>query len=248
MRVRILSDLHLEFGPFDPGGADADVVVLAGDVHIGLNGIAKASELFPKSQIIYVFGNHEFYGQQIPKLTTEAKALTQGSRIHVLENDRVELDGVVFLGATLWTDFKLGGDPVVAETHAAYRMTDFHRIRYEHFYRRFRPEDARALHLKSMKWLERESRETSGKKVVVVTHHAPSAKSVSPSYVNDLLNAAYASDLESLMIEGNIHLWVHGHIHCATDYKVGNTRVIANPRGYPGEPSANFNPTLVVEV
>jgi predicted phosphodiesterase len=110
MRIHILSDLHLEFAPFQLVQLDADVIVLAGDIHTGVNGFKWIRETFPKQQIIYVLGNHEFYGQKIPKLTEELKAVSVGTNIHVLENDAIEIGDVIFLGATLWTDFRLNGD------------------------------------------------------------------------------------------------------------------------------------------
>jgi len=101
MRIHILSDLHLEFAPFQLVQSDADVIVLAGDIHTGANGFKWIRETFPKQQIIYVLGNHEFYGQKIPKLTEELKAVAVGTNIHVLENDAIEIGDVIFLGATL---------------------------------------------------------------------------------------------------------------------------------------------------
>ena len=73
MRVHVISDLHLEFAPFQPNNVDADVVVLAGDVHTGKNGIKWILEAFRDRPVIYVLGNHEFYGQKIPKLIDEIK-------------------------------------------------------------------------------------------------------------------------------------------------------------------------------
>ena len=90
---------------------DADVIVFAGDVHTGKNGIKWILNTFPNRPVIYVLGNHEFYGQKIPKLISDIKEVAQGTNIHVLENNSVEIGDVVFLGATLWTDFRLNGDP-----------------------------------------------------------------------------------------------------------------------------------------
>ena len=36
MRIRVLSDLHLEFMDWNPPKAGADVVGLAGDIHVGV--------------------------------------------------------------------------------------------------------------------------------------------------------------------------------------------------------------------
>lgn len=248
MRIHILSDLHLEFAPFQPSNVAADVIVLAGDIHTGMKGLKWIRETFPTKPVVYVLGNHEFYGQKIPKLTDEIKAAAADSNIDVLENDRVEIGGVVFVGATLWTDFRLNGDVVMAEVTAQAGMTDFRRIRVTPSYRRFRPADARRFHRQSLEWLDQQTRAAQASKVVVVTHHAPSPRSIPERFRNDPLNPAFASNLEGFIASSNAQLWIHGHIHQSSDYVVGSTRVIANPRGYPGEIQIGFNPALVVEV
>jgi Icc-related predicted phosphoesterase len=248
MRIHILSDLHLEFAPFQPSNVDADVIVFAGDVHTGANGLKWIRENFPDRQIIYVLGNHEFYGQKIPKLTGELKAAAAGSNIHLLENDAVEIGGVLFMGATLWTDFGLLGDVVLAEVTAQTGMTDFKRIRISPSYRRFSPADARRLHRQSLAWLAEQAGRVRDQKLVVVTHHAPSPRSISQRFQNDPLNPAYASNLDSFIAICKAQLWIHGHIHQHSDYSIDSTRVIANPRGYPCEGQIGFNPSLTIEV
>lgn len=248
MRVHILSDLHVEFAPFQPDNVDADVIVLAGDVHTGKNGIKWILQSFPDRPVIYVLGNHEFYGQKIPKLIDEIKEVAQGSNVHVLENQSVEIGDVVFLGATLWTDFRLNGDPVLAEVTAQTGMTDFRRIRVTPSYRRFRPTDARRFHTESLGWLVQQTTGTRGKKSVVVTHHAPSPQSIPSRFQNDPLNPAFASNLDPFIAECGASLWIHGHIHHRVDFTLGGTRVVANPRGYPTEPHTGFDPSFVVEI
>jgi predicted phosphodiesterase len=248
MRIHILSDLHLEFAPFQRDNVDADVVVLAGDIHTGMNGIQWILNTFLDLPVVYVLENHEFYGQRFPKLAEEIKAAAAGSNVHVLENDRVEIEGVVFLGATFWTDFRLNGDVVLAEVTAQTGMTDFRRIRVMPTYRRFRPVDARRFHAQSVEWLEQQTAQVRGRKIVVVTHHAPSPQSIPQRFRNDPLNPAFASNLESFVVAGTAALWIHGHIHQHSDYVIGSTRVVANPRGYPNELQIGFNPSLIVEI
>jgi Icc-related predicted phosphoesterase len=248
MRLHILSDLHVEFGPFQPRTVEADVIVLAGDVHAGANGIRWIFQHFPTRPVIYVLGNHEFYAENIPILTSEIKDLAKGSNVHVLENDRIEIDGVVFLGATLWTDFGLYGDVVLAEAVAAAAMMDFQKIRVTHDYRRFRPADARRVHAQSASWLTKQIEDVRGRRFVVVTHHAPSPRSISERYRNDPLNPAFASNLEPLIQNSGAALWIHGHIHQHADYAIGSTRVIANPRGYPQEGHTDFDASLTIDV
>jgi predicted phosphodiesterase len=248
MRLHILSDLHIEFAPFQPPQTGADVVVIAGDVHPGKQGARWLLQTFTQTLVLYVLGNHEFYGQKTPKLIHEVKEITRGTNVHVLENDRVEIGDVVFLGATLWTDFAVTGNRAVAEAAAATGMTDFRRIRVEPSYRKFRPVDARILHARSIGWLEEQVRGAAGRRMVVVTHHAPSPRSLAASFRDDPLSAAYASDLEPLVTETGAALWIHGHLHRHSDYQVGSTRVVANPRGYPDEKDSGFDPALTVEI
>lgn len=246
MRVHIISDLHMEFAPFQPNKVDADVVVLAGDVHNGLNGIKWLLKTFREQPVIYVLGNHEFHGQKTPKLISGVKELARGSNVHVLENDAVEIGNVTFLGATLWTDFRLNGDAALAEAVAQTGMTDFQRINVTPSGRRFRPKDARQIHIKSMNWLARQVR-ARGKNVVVVTHHAPSVQSIPLGFCNHWLNPAFASNLESFVARSGVKLWIHGHVHSRSDYVVGTTRIVANPRGFRGE-TTGFDPRLALKV
>lgn len=248
MRVHILSDLHLEFAPFQKTNVGADAVVLAGDVHTGTNGIKWILNTFRDQPVVYVLGNHEFYGQKIQKLISNIKEIAQGTNVHVLENDRVELGDVVFLGATLWTDFRLLGDPVRSGAAAQAGMNDCRRIRLLPNYRRFLPKDARAFHAESLIYLAQQMEHARGKKIIVVTHHAPSAQSIPLRFQGDPLNAAFASNLEGFIAICGAALWIHGHMHHHSDYVIGGTRVIANPRGYPTEPDTGFDPSLVVEI
>ena len=248
MRLHILSDLHLEFGPFTPPAVEADVVILAGDVGTGRNGLKWTLKTFPDRPVIYVLGNHEFYGQELQKLIGELREMARGTNVYLLENERCTIGDVTFLGATLWTDFALNGDPVVSEVVAQTGITDYRRIRTLPKYRRLRTSDTRQLHAQSRKWLEDELFGLRGRKVVVVTHHAPSPESIPAAFNGDAFNPAFASDMRQFIAETGVKLWVHGHLHCSSDYVVGDTRILANPRGYPTETGQGFDPGLVVEV
>lgn len=248
MRVHIMSDLHMEFAPFQPNDVEADVIVLAGDVHNGLNGIKWILDGFPKRPVIYVLGNHEFYGHKIPQLISEVKELARESNVHVLENDAVEVGNVTFLGATFWTDFQLNGDIVLAEDAAQTGVADFQRIRESPADGPFRPSNSRQIHAQSLDWLSQQIRSAQEKQVVVVTHHSPSPQSIPPRFCDNSLNPAFASNLERFIANSGIKLWIHGHIHSRSDYLVGTTRIVANPRGLPGELQVDFDPSLVVEI
>ena len=247
MKLRILNDLHIEFEDFEPPAAAADVVILAGDIGVGLEGLHWAKARFPDRPVIYVPGNHEFYHHDL-SLIAELKAQAPG-HIHVLNDDHVVIDSVRFLGSTLWTDFALfgEGERFYAMKTAGRGMTDFSIIRNEG--RKFTPQDAARLHTASRGWLASKLAESFDGRTVVVTHHAPSSRSVHPRYARDQLTPAFASSLEMMMDGERAALWVHGHMHDAFDYEICGTRVVCNPRGYaPRDLNPDFRPDFVMEI
>ncbi len=248
MKILIYSDLHLEFAEFAPEQTDADVVILAGDTHLGVKGVRWAQEHFPNQPVLYILGNHEYYGQAYPKLLEELKNQTRGSNIHILENDTFTIEDTTFVGCTLWTDFALFGDARVAGIEATRIMSDYKKIRISPQFSKLRSINTVMIHQKSKRFLEQRFLELQGKKLVVITHHAPSKQSLPVEYQNDLLSAAYASSLDELIKKSGAALWIHGHIHQAQDYLIGQTRIIANPRGYPDETNHGFQENLVLEI
>ena len=247
MKIHILSDLHTEFSDFDPPETDADVVVLAGDIGVGEGGIEWAARQYPEAPVVYVPGNHEFYGRDVRDMDRLFDAAT--ANIHVL-NDRAHvLDGVRFLGSTLWTDFKLYGEGEAwfSRRRASALIKDF--VSIKNGERMFTPEDSVALHETSKAWLVTELQKKFDGPTIVVTHHLPAALSIDSRYENDVLNPAFASRLEHVIEQYQPDLWIHGHTHVACDYAIFGTRVVCNPRGYPSESSGEgFSPGLVVEV
>lgn len=248
MRLRVLSDLHHEHFPNgrrELPPAAADVVVLAGDIHEHLQGLHWAREEFPDSEIIYVAGNHEFYHSDQPELTQAMRNLARALDIHFLEKDKVILGGVRFLGTTLWTDFQLYGESAseLACEQAQLLMPDFNTVDY--FTQPFTPQMSQELYGASCEWLAAELDQPFAGPTVVVTHHAPSTRSIPSHYVGDALSPAFASNLESLV--ERCDLWIHGHVHECLDYRIGKARVVANPGAYPGEDSG-FDPCRVIEL
>ena len=247
MKIHVLSDLHCEFAPFHPPATDADVVVLAGDTCTGTRGIPLAREWFPDQPVVYVAGNHEYYGEAFPRLNRKLAEEGRTAGIHFLENGEMVIGGVRFLGCTLWTDFELFGERHSSMAAAQGMMNDFRLIRVDPEYRRFRPADARVSHMVSLRWLMDRLDAPFDGPTVVVTHHAPSLRSVNPPYRDHPATPAYASDLEWLL-DGRAALWIHGHTHVCLDYEMGGTRVLSNQRGYPDAAVAGFDPGLVVQV
>jgi len=247
MRLQVLSDLHQEFGEIDVPTVDCDLVILAGDVSTKTNGLAWIRRRFPTQPVVYICGNHEFYGEKSPRLAEQLRTATEGSNIHFLENHAVTLGGFHFFGCTLWTNLELLGDWRIGGAEAGAQMNDYKRIRNSALgYRRFTPADSRYLHLFSINALKEFFATHDGADSVIVTHHAPSIESLPEEQRGEWISCAYASQLEELIAKYQPHLWIHGHIHHSQDYWIGRTRVVANPRGYPDQPNPDFQPDLVI--
>ena len=251
MKIRIHSDLHLEFCDWTPPRTEADVVVLAGDIHNGARGIEWARRQFPDIPVIYVPGNHEYYGGELQAVQRAMRAAAHRFEVELLDGAEVSLGGTRFLGVTLWTDFALRGAAPAqlggAMANARCFMNDFRLIRYGER-GLFRPEHARALHQQQLGWLTGKLAEPFQGPTVVVSHHLPHPASIPLRHARGLLNAAFASDL-SHIVGPPISMWIHGHTHDSCDHLVNETRIVCNPRGYlPHEPNPGFDPALVVAV
>jgi len=242
MKLNILSDLHLGFGAMNRPINDADVVVLAGDISRPREAAAWAMR-FDKP-VLYVPGNHEFYGSSIDGARRELKALCAGTNVHLLDAGEVVLGGVRFLGATLWTDFRLDGAGAAREAamrEAVRFMRDFSVVRIDGV--PFTPQASAELFDAQAAWLEERLAEPHAGPTVVVTHHAPSPRSIHPRFVGSPLNACFVSDAERLIDKRRVQLWIHGHTHDSFDYRVAGTRVVCNSRGY-AKDGVNENPAF----
>jgi len=277
VKLLILSDLHLEFGVFNVPKIDYDVVILAGDIFVpgskAMRWARRADNFGDSVQIILVPGNHEYYSG-VYQTTQKEMALTAATcKVHLLAPGETVIDGVRFLGCTLWTDFEL---PIqakagrVVDTERAMKvaklqLNDYSSIRWAEAQessdapvvaaksrkRRLVPADILALHQSDRAWLAQKLAKPFDGPTVVVTHHAPHRNSLARHYQSDWLSASFVSELPSSFFEVPL-LWVHGHIHESFDYQVGNCRVVCNPRGYlrngRGLENKQFNPEFVVEL
>lgn len=279
MRINVISDLHLEFSDLTlPGG---DVLILSGDVLEAKN--LKLADYTPEivalnertgiknhrycrffyeecakyRHVIYVMGNHEHYGFQLQKTYQHLKDNLPGN-IHVLEKERLEIDGVIFLGGTLWTD--MNNFDQLTMYHMKSMMNDYRQITMhneaKNVWHRLTPERTVEEHVKTKQlfrhFLEENRVTGAPKPVVVCTHHAPTKLSIKPKYEHDqIMNGAYSSDLSEFILDNpEIKVWTHGHTHDPFDYSIGDTRIICNPRGYAGYESraTEFDPTVGFDV
>ena len=257
MKLALYSDLHLEMHlqpksamPWRPSELDIDVVVFAGDIAGGTDGLRWAAEAFrqcPVSpEILYVAGNHEYYGRDRRRLLAEMRETATKLGIHFLENDVLVLNGVRFLGTTLWSDFELYGRAAMAEhmTAAQQRIRDYSTILSDDD-RCIDPQETRYLHLEARAFLERELEKPFSGKTVVVTHFAPRPECVPEQFRGSVLSPYFTSDMTPLMRRYAIDLWAFGHTHHNINFVEGGCRIVSNQMGYPTERCAGFVDGLI---
>lgn len=266
MRIQLVSDLHMEFAPINLSNAGADLLILSGDIVVAERfkrsapspyvAIADAwRSWFERvcaqfENVIYIPGNHEHYhGRFHETVNTLRAALVHIPNLHILDNQFLDLGGIRFFGTTLWTDFDHNGLHMAVAREG---MNDYKCIQGLG-YRKLTPMDTALYHEKAIHSIEQSVRDCD--RMVVCGHHLPSYRSVDSKYVRySHLNPAYASHLDTFIRDNpKITLWTHGHTHSSSDYMIGDTRIVANPRGYcrsiDSEPeNVNFNPNLVIEV
>jgi predicted phosphodiesterase len=253
MRLQILSDLHLSVGGLDHPRTSADVVVLAGDIARPKEAVAWARGF--DQAVLYVPGNHEFYGGSIDGTLAELRALCAGTNVMLLDRDEILVGGVRFLGTTLWTDFRLeDAGPARDESirQAQSLIRDFSRIRLsEDASDPFSPADSAALFDAQAAWLEQRLARPHAGATVVITHHAPSPLSIHPRFLGSPVNAAFVSAASHLLDARRVQLWIHGHTHDSFDRVENGTRVLCNPRGYAKDgvaENAHFDPVLTLDI
>lgn len=268
-RIQVLSDLHVDLNERNFGNSMewpkehpmADVVVIAGD-------IAEASwsfryleewmkECFPTKPVIYVPGNHDYYGGS--RIISESILETVARRVpnlHVLVNESLLLEDMWFLGTPLWCDFRQPLSPM-ERARFINGIGDFHHVRKDPGLaerqdtkpKPVRPEDYVFWHNDALEWLEQEKLIVGSlRPTIVVTHWAPHLRSSAQRFAGSWMNPFFVNDIDHKYFEG-VHTWIHGHTHDKFRYNLGDTRVICNPHGYlyHGE-GADFDPHLLIEV
>jgi predicted phosphodiesterase len=261
MRLQLLSDLHLEVNrEFRATPAPgAELLVLAGDIatpavpHFGLEAFSPKLGNWPVP-VLYVPGNHEYDGMPYEEAHARLRDCCERFGIGWLEGEVMMRGEVRLVGSTLWSDFA-----ALADSHGPkHRERQFGKaLRAADFYllttgttRNGAPFDAlsvRELGLQAQAWLRAQLAQPWRGKTVVVTHFAPSLQSHDPRYGLTPGTAGFCNALDALVAQADG--WLHGHLHCAFDYRIGRCRVVANPLGYASKgEQAGFAPRLVVEV
>lgn len=258
MKIKVFSDIHLEFYSayqvFDAG--KGDILILAGDImtvrhlkkdgYLGrlyrdfLNNCAKDF-----SHVLYVLGNHCFYGYNYEG-TFRTLRESVPSNVQILDNDCVKIGDMNFIGFTFWTDFRNENALDMMEARSV--MNDYRCIRIGSNYRKMIPEDTLRFHKRSKEFLLEKLKELKDEKVFVISHHSPTLQSIPEEFKTSLCNSAYCSDLDDLILSyPNIKYWVYGHTHNAKDFYIGETRLINNAVGYPGQ-DTGYNPNLFLKI
>ncbi|MFT3991195.1 MAG: metallophosphoesterase [Luteolibacter sp.] len=264
-----MSDLHAEHFPEkemasrlavvaeEIRSGNPDLIILAGDIHQRKRGVEWVAEMLNPQQtgvpVVIIAGNHEFYSRdRYDKVIRQCRATAaQYEGIHFLDATgpiegirgviTVEAAGLRITGTTLWTDARFGVrnqvDEVTVMMDLQAKMNDFKKIHFRDgtTFRKWKVNDMRKQHVREVEALL-----AGGQSDIIVTHHLPHPKGISPEHTSSDVNAAYLTDLTEVIHRINAPLWIHGHSHGARNYQVGATRIVNVSRGYPGEETSRF--------
>ncbi|MBY5533669.1 phosphohydrolase [Rhizobium leguminosarum] len=242
----------------------ADICICPGDIAENIERAVDFlyAEIAPHMPVVAVLGNHDFYGSSIDRALEYARKWTAGTNVHILENESFQRGDLRVVGATLWTDFEIGDHdfghvPTQARRDIAVRECMRYLLDFRMIYRSdtrcgdqsrlITPKEMISRHHESRRFIERELAKPFDGTTIVLTHHAPTPRSLDPRFEGHISNAAFASDLSSTITEGKPSFWLHGHIHRFHDYVEHGTRVVCNPLGYLHEAGGGFKPGLVIE-
>lgn len=268
MKLWIMSDLHDDYSRASMGNyalpkdVEADIIVIAGDIagrlsRMGRSWLEAQDRGIP---MIVVAGNHDFWRGTIDREIERFREKCLVDFIHILDGESIVIGDTRFVGGTLWTDYRIWhGQEWHGQNAALKNMNDFRYIRSRDYERRLLPWMLAEIHQQHRVAIEDTLATPHDGPTVVVTHHAPSPKSLRDGRVTEPLDAAYASDLEEMIMRHQPEMWIHGHVHTRHDYMIGGTRIVCNPRGYrhaahrrmrrpPDVEVKEFDERLVVEV
>lgn len=259
MKLQIASDLHIAHNsaPFMKISEQADGIILAGDVCNGLHNVEQFIKNNPTKLIVHIPGNHEYYDGVYQEVQFKMVRLHQQYNNYIWLNNKSHAIGDFrILGATLWTDFgalppTIDEDLAISNIHNTFN--DFRQIRYM-------PDDLTTVpqflnpsqlvkwNSQSMNWLTSQLEGRDNSNTLVVTHFAPSAKSIHPRFMSEVVdNAYFVNVLDDFILEHQPSMWIHGHVHQTHHYTIGSTEVICNPVGYEGEVDTGFVNDLIID-
>lgn len=257
MKILLVSDLHVKYAKQDldtiVSDAARDLLIVLGDFSDTWNTVKL--ELFLEkhlqhSDVLYVLGNHEYYAPNFYNVTTKVRELFDRidapHKAYLLERDTIVIDGIRFIGTTLWSCFNFSIYSIKDEM--MHRATLYKSSEYETGHITYL--DILSEYYQNLSYIESKLMEPFEGITVVLTHHAPSFKSIATEWLDSKHSSLYATNLEHLMYGKNApEYWFHGHTHEAKDYVVGETRVISNPHAYAHlEPNSGYKPDFLVDI
>ena len=253
MKLQLHSDLHIEMkGYFSIPKVDSDLIVLAGDIDVGMHGIEWAEELtrLHDKPVIYLAGNHEYYHHDHTELTQAFRDYAaRYDKLHFLEKDELLIGDIRILATTLWTNYyhELGGIErgknitLLDDALNDHRLITLNKDRFS---------AARAYeeNQRAELWLKQKLAIPFEGKTIIITHHAPSRKCNHRHFGESLYSPGFVSNLDELVKQTD--LWLYGHTHSNEDLTIGQCRVVSNQKGYPHEKAAGnpYRPDLLIEI
>ena len=249
MKIRLLSDLHLEGYKYYYEYAGEDIVVLAGDIHTQYRHRFILDQIPANVKILFVAGNHEYYGEDFDTVNDFFYELqAEYTNFYWLHNESIVIDGVNFFGGTMFTNWELDFDSWTAKQRAKEGIADFEWISKtgrDGLKRRWNTDDHLQEHLAFrdalVQWLEKPA-----EKRVVISHFVPHPEGSDPKFKGSSLNLYFLCDMTQYMEK--VNLWLYGHTHSSKDMMHGDCRLVCNPRGYGAENVNGFIKDLVVEI
>lgn len=235
IKTLLLNDLHLEYSEFPilPEHLEnLDLVIAAGDIGVKLVGVKYLNRLSEQFfdlniPILYILGNHEYYGAIYPNIKNEIVS-NAGSEVIILDNSTFTIGETLFIGSTLWSNTSIATD------ESLYYVNDYRYISIQKeslsgtriITKNISPRYIDALHYTAKNYIfsKIEELRDSYNKICIITHHAPSFKSI-PKV--DQFTPYFASDLTEQILNTDIDLWIHGHTHIPIEYKIRNTKIIS---------------------
>ncbi|WP_414039320.1 metallophosphoesterase [Acidithiobacillus sp. M4-SHS-6] len=244
-KIQLISDIHQYSNRviFHPENVlpDSDCLVLAGDLYspgrLMFQWLKPIVDTHPRLPIFIILGNHEYYGGLFPYdcHASFLKLKELGRNVYPLERHTHILDGIRWLGTTLWSRI-----PKPKRSEIRKCLNDYHYISKADSpgskdTRRLVPEDTHREFLLSKAWLKRELKKPFDGKTVVITHHVPLFELEHPRWQSSPITSAFASNLADIIQDNDITLWMFGHAHDPVDTTLYDTRFVSNPYGYPSE-------------
>lgn len=231
MLLQIVSDIHLEFRKewFPPKIGDS--IALLGDIgYVDCGNYSKLLDYVSANyeHVFLIAGNHEYYNYMPPHLIYYLTRLVSGYyNVHFLNNSSIVVDGIRFVGTTLWSHI-----PYEHGWSVMSGINDYRYIIGSHY------EVTNQWHATAVNYLKEQLEDKT--KTVVLTHHSPLFE------YEGKFSYAYGTDLSSLF-KPWLQLWAHGHTHQFRDEVHNQTRIVSNPLGYPKE-ATGFDSSFVVKI